>query len=156
MARPAADADLFPVFHPDALVHRARQDQARAGEGKLARKARVRFAGVVLLAAAGAALAQGEARLIPAPSISGFERDASLQRGARNFANYCLNCHSAQYMRYNRLTDLGLTEAQIKDNLMFATDKIGGPMTVAMTPADAAAWFGGPPRDWSVEARADG
>ena len=49
----------------------------------------------------------------------------SLQRGARNFVNYCLNCHSAQYMRYNRLTDLGLTEQQIKDNLMFATDKVG-------------------------------
>ena len=71
----------------------------------------VRFAGVLLLAAAGVALAQGEARLISAPSLSGFERDASLQRGARNFANYCLNCHSAQYMRYNRLTDLGLTLA---------------------------------------------
>ena len=116
----------------------------------------VRFAGVFLLAAAGVALAQGEARLIPAPSLSGFERDASLQRGARNFANYCLNCHSAQYMRYNRLTDLGLTEAQIKDNLMFATDKIGGTMTVAMTTADATAWFGAPPPDLSVEARVRG
>ena len=116
----------------------------------------VRFAGGFLLAAAGVALAQGEARLIPAPSVSGFERDASLQRGARNFANYCLNCHSAQYMRYNRLTDLGLTEAQIKDNLMFATDKIGGTMTVAMTLADATAWFGAPPPDLSVEARVRG
>jgi len=116
----------------------------------------VRFAGVFLLAAAGVALAQGEARLIPAPSMSGFERDPSLQRGARNFANYCLNCHSAQYMRYNRLTDLGLTLAQIKDNLMFATDKIGGTMTVAMTTSDATAWFGAPPPDLSVEARVRG
>jgi ubiquinol-cytochrome c reductase cytochrome c1 subunit len=119
-------------------------------------KIRLRLAGAILLAAAGAALAQGEARLIPAPTLSGFERDASLQRGARNFANYCLNCHSAQYMRYNRLTDLGLTEAQIKDNLMFATDKIGSTMTVAMTRADATAWFGEPPPDLSVEARIRG
>jgi ubiquinol-cytochrome c reductase cytochrome c1 subunit len=116
----------------------------------------LRLAGVVLLAAAGTALAESDARLMPAPTMSGFERDASLQRGARNFANYCLNCHSAQYMRYNRLTDLGLTEAQIKDNLMFATDKLGSTMTVAMTKADATAWFGAPPPDLSVEARIRG
>ena len=44
---------------------------------------------------------------------------ASLQRGAHSFVNYCLNCHSASYMRYNRLEDLGLTEQQIRDNLVF-------------------------------------
>jgi len=49
----------------------------------------------------------------------------SLQRGARNFVNYCLNCHSAKYMRYNRLTDLGIDPSMIQDNLMFATDKVG-------------------------------
>jgi cytochrome c1 len=53
--------------------------------------------------------------------------------GARLFVNYCLGCHSAQYMRYNRLTDLGLTEEQIKDNLMFTADKVGDTMTIAMT-----------------------
>jgi len=52
----------------------------------------------------------------------------SLQRGARNFANYCANCHSAQYMRYNRLMDLGIGEKEIRDNLMFATDKVGSAM----------------------------
>jgi ubiquinol-cytochrome c reductase cytochrome c1 subunit len=80
----------------------------------------------------------------------------SLQRGARNFVNYCLNCHSAQFMRYNRLTDLKLTDSQIQNNLMFATDKIGSPMTPAMTKADGKAWFGIAPPDLSVESRIRG
>ena len=78
---------------------------------------------------------------------------ASLQRGARLFVNYCLNCHSAQYMRYNRLTDLHLTEDQIKQNLMFTTDKIGETMKVALNPKDAKEWFGAAPPDLSVMAR---
>ena len=80
----------------------------------------------------------------------------SLQRGARTFVNYCLNCHSANYMRYNRLLDIGLTETQIKDNLLLAGDKIGDPMKVAMTKADAKKWFGAAPPDLSVEVRARG
>ncbi|HZI85013.1 MAG TPA: cytochrome c1 [Casimicrobiaceae bacterium] len=116
--------------------------------------ARILIAGL-LCAAAGTALAEG-ARLMGAPEGSKFEREASLQRGARDFANYCLNCHGAQFMRYNRLTDLGLSEAQIKDNLMFASDKIGGAMTVAMSRKDAVSWFGAAPPDLSVEARVRG
>ena len=81
---------------------------------------------------------------------------ASAQRGARIFVNYCLNCHTAKYMRYNRLTDLGLTDAQIRDNLMLASDKIGDTMSVAMRPADGKAWFGVPPPDLTVEARVRG
>ncbi len=77
----------------------------------------------------------------------------SLQRGARLFVNYCLNCHSAQYMRYNRLTDLHLTEDQIKQNLMFTTDKIGDVMKAAINPKDAKEWFGAAPPDLSVMAR---
>ena len=80
----------------------------------------------------------------------------SLQRGAKTFVNYCLNCHSASYMRYNRLQDIGLTDAQIKANLLFAGDKVGDTMTVAMPKADAKAWFGATPPDLSVEARARG
>ena len=80
----------------------------------------------------------------------------SLQRGARTFVNNCLNCHSANYMRYNRLLDIGLTEKQIKDNLMFAGDKIGEPMKVAINKADAKKWFGVAPPDLSVEVRARG
>ena len=110
----------------------------------------------LLVAASGAALASGgpDIRMEPAP----INRPdlASQQRGARTFVNYCLNCHTAKYMRYNRLTDLGLTEAQIRDNLMFATDRIGDTMTVAMRPADAKAWFGVAPPDLTVEARVRG
>ncbi len=120
------------------------------------RRARA-IAGVFLFGAASLALgAESGARLVGAPEGSKFEREASLQRGARNFANYCLNCHGAQFMRHNRLTDLGLSEEQIKDNLMFATDKIGNAMTVAMSKNDAAGWFGAAPPDLSVEARVRG
>lgn len=80
----------------------------------------------------------------------------SLQRGARTFVNNCLNCHSANYMRYNRLLDIGLTEKQIKDNLMFAGEKVGDPMKVAMSKADGKKWFGVAPPDLSVEVRARG
>ena len=80
----------------------------------------------------------------------------SLQRGARTFVNYCLNCHSANYMRYNRLLEIGLTEQQIKENLLFAGDKIGDQMKVAMSKADAKKWFGVVPPDLSVETRARG
>jgi len=79
---------------------------------------------------------------------------ASLQNGAKLFVNYCLNCHSASAMRYNRLRDLGLSEDQIKNNLLFSADKVGEMMTTAMRPADAKAWFGAVPPDLSVIARA--
>ncbi len=82
---------------------------------------------------------------------------ASLQRGAKLFVNYCLSCHSAQYQRYNRMAaDLGMSEEEVKANLMFTTDKIGNTMTVAMKPEDAAAWFGTLPPDLSVIARSRG
>jgi len=80
----------------------------------------------------------------------------SLQRGARTFVNYCLNCHSANYMRYNRLLDIGLTEKQIKDNLLFAGEKVGETMKVAMNKKEAAKWLGAAPPDLSVEVRARG
>ena len=110
----------------------------------------------LLLAVAGAAAASGGAglRLEPAP-VHRLDVE-SLQRGARNFVNYCLNCHSAKYMRYNRLTDLGLTEDQIRDNLMFGTDKIGSTMTVAMPAGLAKTAFGVVPPDLSVQSRVRG
>jgi ubiquinol-cytochrome c reductase cytochrome c1 subunit len=83
------------------------------------------------------------------------ERDVpSLQRGARHFVNYCLNCHSANYMRYNRLRDIGLTEQQILDNLVFTGVKVGDLMKTAMDPKDAKEWFGTAPPDLTVSARA--
>ena len=81
---------------------------------------------------------------------------ASIQNGARVFVNYCLNCHAASHMRYNRLMDLGLTEQQIKDNLMFTSEKVGDHMKVAMNGKEAAKWFGAQPPDLSVIARSRG
>ncbi len=81
---------------------------------------------------------------------------ASLQSGARSFVNYCLNCHSAGMMRYHKLLDLGLTEQQVKDNLLFTADKIGELMNVALTRKDAKEWLGTAPPDLSVIARARG
>jgi ubiquinol-cytochrome c reductase cytochrome c1 subunit len=77
----------------------------------------------------------------------------ALQNGAKLFVNYCLNCHSAAFMRYNRLQDIGLTEQQIKDNLLFATDKVGETMKVSMDPKQAKDWFGGNPPDMTLMAR---
>jgi ubiquinol-cytochrome c reductase cytochrome c1 subunit len=78
---------------------------------------------------------------------------AALQNGAKLFVNYCLNCHSASYMRYNRLRDIGLTEDQIKGNLMFATDKVGDVMKISMDPKLAKEWFGAVPPDLTLVAR---
>jgi ubiquinol-cytochrome c reductase cytochrome c1 subunit len=82
----------------------------------------------------------------------------ALQNGAKLFVNYCLNCHSAAYMRYNRLTDIGLTEKQIKENLLFGSNKVGDTMKAAIDPNQAKEWFGGNPPDLSVisRSRADG
>ena len=83
--------------------------------------------------------------------------NASLQRGAKYFVNYCTGCHSLKYQRYNRLVqDLGLTADEVKGNLMFTTDNIGDTMTIAMDPKDAEKWFGVTPPDLSVTARARG
>ncbi len=79
---------------------------------------------------------------------------AALQNGAKLFVNYCLNCHSASAMRYNRLVDIGLTEEQIKNNLLFTGDKVGDLMKVSMAAKDAKDWFGAVPPDLSVIARA--
>ncbi|HTE14533.1 MAG TPA: cytochrome c1 [Burkholderiales bacterium] len=79
---------------------------------------------------------------------------ASLQRGAKLFVNYCLNCHSANYMRYNRLVDIGLNEKEILENLVFSGGKVGDLMKNAMDPNEAKVWFGAPPPDLTVIARA--
>jgi len=78
---------------------------------------------------------------------------ASLQNGAKLFVNYCLNCHSAAFMRYNRLQDIGITEKQIKDNLLFATDKVGETMQANINARQAKEWFGTVPPDLTLVAR---
>jgi ubiquinol-cytochrome c reductase cytochrome c1 subunit len=108
---------------------------------------------IALLCAPLLAFASGaELHLDKAPDKS--KDQAALQHGAKIFVNYCLNCHSASYLRYNRLADIGLTEGQIKDNLMFTADKVGEQMKIAMRREDAKVWFGTPPPDLTVIARA--
>jgi len=112
------------------------------------------LAPTALFASPAAMATEGGVRLDAAPIN---QADVvSLQSGARTFANYCLNCHSASLMRWNRLMELGLSESQIKDNLMFSGDKVGELMNVAMVRKDAQKWFGAAPPDLSVIARARG
>jgi len=80
----------------------------------------------------------------------------SLQRGAQVFVNHCLNCHSASAMRYSKLTDLGLNQGQIRENLMLASDRIGDPMSTTLDPKEGKAWFGVMPPDLSLVARSRG
>ena len=80
----------------------------------------------------------------------------SLQRGAKIFTNYCLNCHSAKYMRYSNLQDIGLSAETIKNDLLFTGNKIGDTMSVNMSMKDSKKWFGAAPPDLSVVARSRG
>jgi ubiquinol-cytochrome c reductase cytochrome c1 subunit len=80
----------------------------------------------------------------------------SLQAGAKVFVNYCLGCHGVQYMRYNGLTELGLTEQQIRDNLLFTADKVGENMKTPLDTKAGKQWFGVAPPDLSVVARSRG
>lgn len=92
------------------------------------------------------------AKVTPAPDR--INNLPALQNGAKLFVNYCLSCHSAKSLRYNKLQELGITEDDIKKNLLFTTDKIGDLMEIALTPEDAKNWFGTTPPDLSVIARA--
>lgn len=100
---------------------------------------------------AGAQAAEGGIAWDKAPVDT--TNEASLQNGAKLFVNYCLSCHSAAFMRYNRLQDIGLTEQEIKDNLLFTTDKVGETMKATIDPKQAKDWFGGNPPDLTVIAR---
>lgn len=114
---------------------------------------------LLLLAAALAPLAAfaagGGAHLDPANTD--IANKASLQRGAANFVNYCLGCHSAQYVRYNRMAaDIGITEQQLIENLMFTADSPHQTMRIGIRPDDARRWFGVVPPDLSLIARSRG
>jgi len=105
-----------------------------------------------LLLAPALALASGATlHLDKAPDVQGDK--AALQSGAKTFINYCMNCHGLSYARYNRLTELGLSEQQVKDNLLFTAEKIGEPMLVAARPVEQKQWFGAAPPDLSLIAR---
>ncbi len=109
-----------------------------------------RFLAAALFAPAIALAAGPAAPLDKAPVTT--DR-ASLQNGAKLFVNYCLNCHSASFLRYNKLTEIGLTEDQIRDNLMFAGEGVGDLMKIAMRPAESKVWFGAAPPDLTLIAR---
>ena len=113
------------------------------------------FGGLAVVLSMNAAQAAGSNYpLDKAPSR--VNNEAALQNGAKLFVNYCLNCHGAVSMRYNRLRDIGLTDEQIKQNLLFSGEKVGDMMNVAISPKDAKTWFGAMPPDLSVIARAKG
>jgi ubiquinol-cytochrome c reductase cytochrome c1 subunit len=109
-----------------------------------------------LLAPALANAAAGEGGFIQ-PANNDIGNIASLQRGAKYFVNYCLGCHSANYVRYNRLAeDLGITEEQLIDNLMFTGERPYDTMISAMRAENAERWFGTAPPDLSLIARSRG
>lgn len=85
------------------------------------------------------------------------EDQASLQRGAQVFTNYCMGCHSSKFARYNRVArDLGISEELMDENLIFAETKIGNLMEIAMRPEDSKKWFGATPPDLTLVARVRG
>ena len=110
-------------------------------------------AGVLALAASGGVLAsEGESY----PSAGNDVHNvASLQRGARNFVNYCSGCHSARYMRYNRIgADLAIPDDELRKSLIFDPDtKSADVMRASMSADDAKRWFGNAPPDLSLIAR---
>ena len=109
---------------------------------------------ILLLTQSSFILASEEIHLEKAPID--LSDQPSLQKGARTFINYCLNCHSAKYMRYNKLLDIGLSKKDIKENLLFTGKKIGDPMEISMPVKESKKWFGATPPDLSVTARSRG
>ena len=112
---------------------------------------------LALLALPGLSIAAGAAGPLAAKAPIDLHDKASLQRGAKLFVNYCMGCHSLDYQRYNRMgRDIGLTDEQVKDNLIFTGAKVGDTMKNAMPKADAKRWFGVTPPDLTVIARSRG
>lgn len=109
-----------------------------------------RFAAALLFVPS-VALAAGAALHLDTAPVS--KDPAALQNGAKLFVNYCMGCHSASFMRYNMLTDIGLTEQQIRDNLMFSEGRVGDLMKIAARPAESKVWFGATPPDLTLIAR---
>jgi ubiquinol-cytochrome c reductase cytochrome c1 subunit len=118
--------------------------------------ARILSIGLLAYAFSGQAMAAGGGAHLEHSQVN--VRDlAAVQKGAKWFVNYCMSCHSAKYMRYNRLSeDLDLSEEQVMSNLVFSDAKIGETMDIAMRPADATLWLGKAPPDLSLIARSRG
>ncbi|MGC1521089.1 MAG: cytochrome c1, partial [Steroidobacteraceae bacterium] len=111
---------------------------------------------IALLSAGAAAMADEEGGIALLPAGTDIKNTDSLQRGARDFMNYCSGCHSLKYLRFNRLgEDLKIPEPELAANLMFTGDKAVDTINSAM-PKDSEAWFGKQPPDLSLIARARG
>ncbi|HHH43115.1 MAG TPA: cytochrome c1 [Gammaproteobacteria bacterium] len=111
---------------------------------------------VLLLVSPVIALASGGGVHLDRANIDPTNKE-SLQRGARTFVNYCMGCHSAKYERYNRLgRDLGISDDDIIQNLMFTGEKIGDQMDISMTREMGKKWFGAAPPDLTLVARVRG
>lgn len=110
--------------------------------------------GLMALLLAGAALAAGDYIAMDRWPSERAQNLASLQNGARIFANYCVGCHSASLMRWNRLQQIGLDDKDIKQFLIFGDQKVGDTIRIAASPAQQKAWFGKMPPDLSVIVRA--
>jgi ubiquinol-cytochrome c reductase cytochrome c1 subunit len=111
-------------------------------------------AALLALAVSGPVLASGAELQLDKWPAERARNLASLQNGARLFANYCLGCHSASLVRWNRLQQIGLDDKQIKDYLIFGNQKVGDTIRIAAAPAQQKAWFGKTPPDLSVITRA--
>ncbi|MDH3615008.1 MAG: cytochrome c1 [Gammaproteobacteria bacterium] len=122
---------------------------------KLNKTAGLMVLGLCFVATQGMAAGGGDTHMEAAEIDPG--NISSLQRGARNFMNYCSGCHSAQYVRYTTIGKyLGLSEEQLIDNLMFNADKTFETIQATMPSADAQRWYGTAPPDLSLMARAKG
>ena len=114
------------------------------------------FALVILLLPMSLAMASSSGAHLDSANIQ-IEDKESIKRGAETFVGYCLNCHSAALMRYSRIgQDLGMSEDEVREQLITTGAKIGSVMEVAIDSADAKRWFGSTPPDLSVIARARG
>src|ERR1700739_2548780 len=110
----------------------------------------------IALFSAGAAMAEEEGGIALLAAGADIKNTESLQRGARNFMNYCSGCHSLKYLRYNRMAeDLKIPAKELEHNLMFTSDQAFDGIDSAM-PADAVAWFGKQPPDLSLMSRERG
>lgn len=118
---------------------------------------KIRVAVFFLCASASAAVFAVETGYPVSPADISLSSRGALQRGAKYFVNYCLSCHGARYSRYNRVgADLGLTEKQVEDSLIFTRQKVGELMTVTFQEEDALQWFGSVPPDLTLVARSRG
>lgn len=113
----------------------------------------IAFAVLAAGAATGALAEEGESLPHSGADINNLE---SLQRGARNYVNYCSGCHSMKYVRYNRMAaDLKIPESELKDLMVSPDSKPFDTLGTSMPP-DAEGWFGKQPPDLSLMARARG